>query len=149
MDWSFITTRLACGGAPDTNGVRALMRYGFTHVLDLRHTTTNTDLYWMNFVYFRNPTFDDGGDKPIDWFRASLEYTIPVLSSLRGKIYVGCHSGIHRAPSTTYAIIMALGWSPEEAAMLVLSRRPEAQLRYASDAERAVESLRLSEKVES
>lgn len=141
MDWSIVTDRLAVGGAPDLEGVSGLMRHGFTHVIDLRHTTIDTDLYWMNFVYMRNPSIDDGGVKSVDWFTRSIAFTWGALLTPQAKVYVGCHSGIHRAPSTMYAILRTQGFSARDAESLIYEKRPDILLRYRDDAERAVKEL--------
>lgn len=141
MDWSVITERLSVGGAPDTDGVHGLLRHGFTHVIDLRHTTNNTDLYWMNFVYLRNPSIDDGSLKSVSWFTRSITFAWGAMLDPRAKVYVGCHSGVHRAPSTVYAILRTQGHNPRTAEELVCSSRPGCNLRYKEDAEKAVTVL--------
>jgi hypothetical protein len=141
MDWSIINERFSLGGRPDTEGVTGLMRHGHTHIIDLRHTTTNTDLYWMNFVYLRNPTFDDGGEKSVEWFTRSIAFAWGALLNPSSRIYIGCHSGLHRAPSTLYAILRTQGMSSEDACQLLSVKRPGVFLRYMADAEVALKAL--------
>jgi hypothetical protein len=141
MDWSIITPRISCGGSPDPAGVQGLLRYGHTHVIDLRHTENDSDLYWLNFAYLRNPTFDDGATKDTEWFHRSIKFALGALVYPEHRLYVGCHSGVNRAPSTVAAILMSLGW-PRDLAIETISRaRQGCELAYITDAMRAVTEL--------
>lgn len=142
MDWSIITPYISCGGGPDVEGVRGLLRYGHTHVLDLRHTQTDSDLYWMNFVYCRNPTFDDGATKEKDWFIRGIRFAWGAFMYPEHRLYVGCHQGIHRAPSMVAAILMAQGHSRAVAYDIISRARPGIEPVYIEDAERTVHFLR-------
>lgn len=146
MDWSVITPTLACGGAPDTEGVRGLMRHGVTHVIDLRHTTQDFDLYALNFAYLHNPTYDNGDTKDDEWFHRPLRFALGAYGmSPLASVYVGCHQGLHRAPSITYSILRCMHWgrglSDWEALDLISRARPDAVVRYLGDARRSVDSF--------
>lgn len=141
MDWSIITPRISCGGGPDPQGVAGLVRYNHTHVLDLRHTDEDADLYWLNFVYCKNPERDDGRQKEPEWFHRGIKFALGALIYPEHRLYVGCHSGVNRAPSMVAAILMALGW-PRDLAIDTISRaRQGCELTYLQDAMVAVTLL--------
>ena len=62
------------------------------------------------------------------------------------RIYIHCAAGVHRAPMMTLAILRATGWSLTEAADLLVSRRPVADLAdvYVRSVETFVQSLTLA-----
>jgi len=141
MDWSIINERFSLGGAPDLDGVAGLLRHGHTHAIDLRHTTNTIDLYALNFAYLWNPAIDDGGEKSVEWFTRSIAFAWGALLNPSSRIYVGCHQGNSRGPSTLYAILRTQGMSSEDAATLLSAKRPGAEVTYMQDAERALKAL--------
>jgi len=142
VDWSIITPRISCGGRPDEVGVAGLLRYGHTHVIDLRHTYDDCDLYYMNFAYLRNPTFDDGATKEPEWFLRSIRFALGALQYPEHRVYVGCHSGSNRAPSTVAAILMAQGNSRAAALATICQERAGCELAYLDDAAKAAETYK-------
>lgn len=141
MDWSIITPRISCGGGPDPNGIQGLLRYGHTHIIDLRHTDEDADLYFLNFAYLKNPSYDDGATKETGWFDRSIRFALGALIYPDHRLYVGCHTGLHRAPSTVLAIMLMMGWPLEVAASHIENQRPGVELRYMHDAHRAYVEL--------
>lgn len=139
-DWSIITPRIACGGALGGDDVCGLLRYGYTHVLDLRHTSPD-ERYLRDFVYHWNPARDDGREKSVRWFEESINFAMGCLLVPNQRLYVGCHQGNSRAPSVVYAILMALGIPSSLAYNLIIDNRMGVGIRYAVDAERAVKEL--------
>lgn len=120
--------------------MHGLVRYGFTHVIDLRHTTPD-DLFVRDFVYYWNPARDDGREKSVRWFDEALRFALTALSYPNQRVYVGCHQGNSRSPSIVFAILLALGLPRDVAYNLVLDNRIGCMIRYADDAERAVKEL--------
>jgi hypothetical protein len=53
------------------------------------------------------------------------------------KVFVHCHMGINRGPSTAFAILLDQGMAPEQAFDLIRAKRPIAAVYYAEDALRA------------
>lgn len=53
------------------------------------------------------------------------------------KVFVHCHMGINRGPSTAFAILLDRGMAPDDAFDLIRAQRPQAGLAYAEDALRA------------
>lgn len=144
-DFDWVTSRLAVGGAVDSlYDARKVASAGVTHVLCLRSNTEDEAPLWakLKIDYGANPAKDDGEKKPVEWFEESLEFIFGALmSDSIHKVLVHCKSGINRAPSTVYAALLAFGLEPDEAMEMVKRARPEAELAYARDAERAVDEL--------
>jgi hypothetical protein len=141
VDWSLVSDRISLGGKPDEDGIRGLIRYGHTHVLDLRHTTKDFDLYALNFTYLRLPTIDDGNSKSPGWFHRGIHFAMEAFLYPSGRLYVGCHQGLHRAPSMVAAILMSMGYGCTEAINLILEKRPDISYKYMADAIAAVKEI--------
>lgn len=149
-DISWVTGRLAVGGAIGSlYEVRKLAAMGVTRVLNLRagdnkpeHVTDEAP-WWAEagVVYATNPTHDDGDKKDPDWFAVGISFAIEGLEMPGCKMLIHCAEGISRSPSMMYAVLMALGIEAKLAAKMVTDARPEADLKYAKDAERAVKKL--------
>lgn len=150
-DFDFVTSRLAVGGAVESlYDARKIEAAGITHVLNLRagdkHPEDLTDeAPWfasLGMTYATNPTHDDGQPKDAEWFEESLEFVCEALTSCpEHKVLVHCKSGINRGPSTVYAVLLSWGLDKECAMELVTDARPEAEARYAKDAEKAIKEL--------
>lgn len=143
-DFDFITARIATGAAPVDRGfVRALLRAGITHVIDVTNAIDDRSLLPANFPYIWDPTADDGMPKPAQWFSHPLFWAGTILpQNSTAKIYVHCTSGINRGPSMAYAIIRGIQrWSAPATMAAFRKYRPQARLAYAGDAERALLSL--------
>ena len=143
-DFDFITGRLATGAAIDGPAdVDELVRAGITHVIDCRWEFEDTPLLASHpkMSYLYNGTPDDGEPKGTDWFAKSLEFALPALGLPGTKIYAHCMAGVHRGPSTAYAILRALGIAAADAEAMVRRGRPIAELIYRDDADAAVTAL--------
>ncbi len=145
VSFDFVTLRLATGGGITTaEDVRSLKAAGITHVIDCRYDVDDADLLsGSGLEYLYNPTADDGEPKPAEWFRRSLAFALPALALPRRKVYAHCEKGINRGPSTAASILMALGYTREEAWIQIVRHRKRdvIGLRYIGDAEMAVKEL--------
>jgi dual specificity phosphatase 3 len=144
-DFSFVTARLATGAAVSSpDDVTALTDAGVTHVIDCRAEFDDGPLFAgvPGVQYLWNPTPDDGQHpKPLEWFTGSLEFALPALIQPRARVYAHCAAGVNRGPSTAYAIMRALGWTASAARAAITAARPQAQIAYADDADRAIAML--------
>jgi dual specificity phosphatase 3 len=160
---SFITDNLATSGQiNEASDVRELLAAGVDHVLDLQETTS--DARWLaglieeanwhrrstggpQIHYLHNGTPDDGAAKPTSWFKASMDFALPVLAPAfknGGKVLAHCHAGYNRGPSTCYFLLRCLGWTPWQAWLRVKLKRPitfGGGMRYWRDAEAALKEL--------
>jgi len=149
-DLSWVTGRLAIGGKVESlYDAKKIAAEGVTHVLNLRagdkkpeHVSDEAP-WWAqaNVAYALNPTHDDGEKKPKEWFQKSIEYAFDVLSKSGTKLLIHCKEGFNRSPSTAYAILQAWGTSAKDALAHVKEAKPEAELAYKADADRAVKAL--------
>ena len=119
------------------------MRNGVTHCIDCRAEFDDAPLFAgnPNISYLWNGVRDDGIPKPTIWFQKSLDFALSALASPRHKVYAHCLAGRNRGPSTAFAIMLALGWLPQDARDLIKKNRPVAGIAYAADAERAIKEL--------
>jgi hypothetical protein len=138
-DHQWVTDRIAVGSAVATpEHVRAVVMDGITHVLDCRLRQGGEFLYQGTAVrHLHNATADDGKPKPEDWFRRGIGFVLTALAVPRSRILIHCAMGIARGPSMTYAVLRALGHTPDGAVTLIKKARPLATVKYQHDAERA------------
>ena len=55
----------------------------------------------------------------------AVEFALGALNSDgTGKLFIHCAAGVHRAPMMTLALLRVLGYSLDEAMMLIEERRP-------------------------
>lgn len=145
VSWNWITTRVATGGAlSSAQDAEELAKAGVTHVVDVTDAGDDTPLFVALpgvHVLF-NPTADDGSPKPATWFETSLNFALPALAQPHTKVYAHCSAGSNRGPSTAYAILRAGGgWAAVSTLALVKEKRSGASVRYAGDADSALEAL--------
>jgi len=143
---NFVTERLASGGALGTDdqgnlNVAALVVAGITCVIDCQQELDDSPILAKLGHYVWCPTLDDGATKPPDFFAPGLQLALSVLALPKGRVYTHCAAGVNRGPSMAYACLRALGLPPDEAMRLVKTGRPQAQVHYAADADRAVAAL--------
>lgn len=144
MDFNFVTSRLAVGGAiGDAINAAALVAAGITDVVDCQAEFDDhalfaapgiTDVLWVGVQ-------DDGQLKPVVWFETGINFAARVLALPRHKVYVHCAAGINRGPSMAYAILRAWGFSGEAAMGLLKSARPQVGVAYRNDADLAIATL--------
>jgi len=146
MDFDFVTPRLATGGEVISAGdVDALVAAGTTHVIDCRDGFTSAHVLAdePQISYLWNGVPDDGdpdthGDV---WFEKSLSFALPALARPYTKVCATCRSGVNRGPSTAFAIMLALGFTPAIAEELICAARAVVGLSYKSEAIASVTNL--------
>jgi dual specificity phosphatase 3 len=144
MDYSKITPRLYCGAAiNDRQDVNELIDAGVSHVINCRVEFDDGALLAQRpeITYLHNPTSDDGTVKSPEWFQRSIEFALDAITYPHKKVYVHCAAGVNRGPSTAYAIMLAEGFTPEDAERIIRAARPVVNLAYKKDAEDAVKVL--------
>ena len=144
MDFNFVTSRLATGAAlGSADDAQALATAGITHIVDVTDQGDDTPLFVAlpNVHVLWNPTADDGTHKDPLWFKTSLDFALPAFVTPGAKIYAHCSAGVNRGPSTAYAILRALGISPEVAEKVIRDARPQVGLAYKADADEAISTL--------
>ncbi|MGH9523536.1 MAG: dual specificity protein phosphatase family protein [Terriglobales bacterium] len=125
MTW--ITDRIAVGGGIWTlEKMAAVARTGVTHIIDMQLEFDDTELarpYGVAVLW--NAVDDDFQPKPPSIFQRGVEFALDALNSQReGKVFIHCAAGVHRAPMMTLALLRVLGYSLDEAMMLIEEKRP-------------------------
>lgn len=142
-DYDFVNKRLATGAALQTpEDAVEIVSAGITHVVDCTDAEDDTQLFVQTGVQVLwNPVPDDGQPKAPDWFGRSLVFAMPALGQPKNKIYAHCSAGMNRGPSTCFAIMLALGFAPEDAEAVIRAARPKVTLAYKQDAINAIPVL--------
>lgn len=84
--------------------------------------------------YVQLPTTDEVGHRiPASHFEAAFTAAEPVLAE-GGTVFVHCHMGVNRGPSTAFYLLLKQGMEPTAAFDLIRATRPQAGLYYAEDA---------------
>ncbi len=143
-DFDMITNRVATGAA--LNGpadVAAILAAGLNVVVDARIEFNDGPLFagTPGIRYLWNPTADDGQPKPVEYWQRTLSFALPWLVGPHNKVYLHCAAGINRGPSNALCLLVAQGLSPTLAHNLIVTARPQAQIRYESDAVAACKAL--------
>jgi protein-tyrosine phosphatase len=115
---------------------------GITHCIDLRAEFNDGPLFaGRQVAYLWNPTSDDGKHKSPTWFGRSIVFALDALSHRHHKVYAHCAAGVNRGPSTCFAIMLALGFAPVDAELIIRKARPQVGLAYRDDAIAAIPAL--------
>lgn len=138
---SWITDNLATGGDMSYNDTLAMEQFeelihmDIDLIIDTREEAEDSDLWSTTAVsYLHIPTNDAVGHTiPTEHFDRAVEAALPVLEG-GGKVFVHCHMGVNRGPSTAFAIMLAQGMNAEKAFDLIREKRPQAGIYYAMDA---------------
>jgi protein-tyrosine phosphatase len=138
-DHHWVTERLALGSAvTERKHVRAIRRDGITHVLDCAHLSQSEPLFaGTGIVYRQHGVADDRQKKPDEWFLQGIDFVLQSLRAHDTKVLVHCRLGFSRSPSMLYAILLALGDSPDDAVARIKAARVMASVTYREDADRA------------
>lgn len=143
-DVSFITDRLATGGAiggPDVAGTIAL---GITHIVDCQGEFDDTQEFaGTGIAVLWDGVPDDGNPEthgPL-WFGPGIAFALDALSKPHTKVLCHCAAGVNRGPSMAYAVMLALGFDINAAENLIREARPQVQLAYKLEARAAVPVL--------
>jgi protein-tyrosine phosphatase len=126
MDMTWVTDRIAVGGGI-WNEVKMIevVDQGVTHIINMQIEFDDRHLgvpYGIRVLW--NPTDDDFQLKPPELFQRGVEFALEALEDPRGKVFIHCAAGVHRAPMMTLAIMRAMGWELSDAKKLIQKRRP-------------------------
>jgi protein-tyrosine phosphatase len=125
MDMTWITDRIAVGGGIWTKDkMIEVARAGVTHIIDMQIEFDDTELAGpFGIEVLWNPVDDDFQPKPPQVFQRGVDFALRVLDRPEGKLLIHCAAGVHRAPMMGLAILRVLGYSPQDAADMLESRR--------------------------
>ena len=144
-DITWLTDDVATGGDFDYHPKVAaaqlddLISQGVALVIDTRIEADDAEIWdRISGVKYVHLPQDDFQGYHIDatHFDAAVELARAAKAE-GGKVFVHCHMGINRGPSTAFAILLDQGMEPTEAFDLIRAKRPIAAVYYAEDALRA------------
>ena len=138
---TWLTDQVATGGDFSFNHEKAyrqldeLLEMDIDLVIDCRLEAEDTDIWSdVGVNYLHLPTDDRYGHHiPRDHFDRAVQEAMYVIED-GGKVFIHCHMGVNRGPSTAYAVLLAMGYGPTEAFDLIRAKRPQAGIVYAEDA---------------
>ena len=127
MDITWITDQIALGGGIwDEHRMEKVAAMGVTHIIDMQIEFDDTPLaepYGIAVLW--NAVDDDFKPKPPTVFQRGVEFAVDALNSDNvNKVFVHCAAGVHRAPMMTLAILRVMGYSLDDAMMLIEEKRP-------------------------
>ena len=128
LNFSWITDRLAFGsGFSGPADISVLVNVGITHIMDVE---INDDRpYMKNFpqvVYAYNGIEDDHKDKPIEYWKNVIEFSLGALSRPNTKVYIHCAAGVSRSAGAVYTVLRAMGIKADDTLALIQKYRPQA-----------------------
>ena len=127
MDITWITDQIALGGGIwNEEKMEKVAHLGVTHIIDMQVEFDDTPLARPHgIVVLWNAVDDDFQPKPPEVFQRGVEFALDALNSGGdGKLFIHCAAGVHRAPMMTLALLRVLGYSLDDAMMLIEERRP-------------------------
>ena len=128
MDITWLTERVAVGGGIwSPENMATVAQTGITHIIDMQIEFDDTALarpYDVEVLW--NPTDDDFELKPPSLLRRGVEFAERALALPDTKLFIHCAAGVHRAPMMALAVLGSMGWSLEDAMVLIEKRRPVA-----------------------
>ena len=127
MDITWITDQIAVGGGIwNAEKMEKVARLGVTHIIDMQLEFDDTELARPHGIQVLwNAIDDDFQLKPPDVFQRGVEFALHALNSDgSGKLFIHCAAGVHRAPMMTLAVLRVLGYSLDDAMMMIEERRP-------------------------
>jgi protein-tyrosine phosphatase len=125
MDMTWVTDRIAVGGGIwVVERMAEVAEAGVTHVIDMQVEFDDTalgravgvDVLW-------NPVDDDFLPKDAAVFERGVRFAVEALEDSQAKLFVHCAAGVHRAPMMALAVLCAMGYSLDEAKMLIQTKR--------------------------
>ncbi len=127
MDLTWITDQIALGGGIwNAEKMDKVARMGVTHIIDMQVEFDDTALaapYGIEVLW--NAVDDDFQPKAPAVFQRGVEFALHALNGDgSGRLFIHCAAGVHRAPMMTLAVLRALGYSLDEAMMMIEERRP-------------------------
>ena len=127
MEFSQITDHLYIGTTPRSEAYHQLRSLGVRLVINMRvERPPHRDFHNPPLPVLWLPTFDSPLI-PIP-LRSLHKGVVVALQTLQegGKVYVHCAQGVHRGVAMGAAILIALGYAPQEAMQLIRQRRKSA-----------------------
>lgn len=127
MNFSPITDNLFIGTTPSMNDYDHLRELGVRLVINMRvEYRPRKDLFTPPLRLLWLPTFDSPLI-PIP-IRSLVRGAIAALETIQkgGKVYAHCAGGVHRGVTMGAAILIAQGYDPHAAMILIKQRRPIA-----------------------
>jgi protein-tyrosine phosphatase len=127
VDFSEITDYLVIGTTPRSEAYHTLRGMGVKLVINMRferrpypdHHNPPIPALWL-------PTFDSPLFRvPVAALMRGAQAALPVIEQ-GGSVYVHCQMGRHRGVAMGSAVLIAKGYSPEDAMRLIKERRPVA-----------------------
>lgn len=127
MDITWITGQIALGGGIwDAERMERVAALGVTHIIDMQVEFDDTPLaepFGISVLW--NAVDDDFQPKPPEVFQQGVEFALDALNAGEAsKIFIHCAAGVHRAPMMTLALLRVLGYSLDDAMMLIEEKRP-------------------------
>jgi len=123
LNW--VLPRLAIGSAPQTaSDARRLVSLGVTDVLDLtmhpndqgEDTGVAGAIYEGTGIRYHSvPMRDNGVQKTVAQYVDAVTFVKDALERRGSKVLVNCLAGQYRSAGTLYAVLRAMGDSPDEA----------------------------------
>ncbi|MCU1303042.1 MAG: dual specificity protein phosphatase [Candidatus Sulfotelmatobacter sp.] len=128
MDITWVTDRIGVGGGIwNAENMAAVARAGITHIIDMQIEFDDTALASeQGIAVCWNPVDDDFEPKPAAVFKRGVEFALAALDGDETKLLIHCAAGVHRAPMMTLALLGVMGWSMEDAMLLIEGKRPVA-----------------------
>jgi protein-tyrosine phosphatase len=127
MNLSKITETLFIGDTPRREEYDTLRDLGVRLVINMRFEKRPArDLHQQPLHFLWIPTVDSPG--LVIPIRSLIRGVRAALQTIKegGKVYVHCAAGRHRGVAMGAAILIALGYDPDEAIELIKARRPNA-----------------------
>lgn len=127
MDFSRITESLFIGTPPSPQDYDLLRQLGVTLVINMRaERRPQPDPHNPPLSVLWLPVFDTPLlPIPIKSLKRGAAAAVQEIHR-GGKVYAHCREGIHRGVAMGAAILIALGFSPQEATGMIKQRRPIA-----------------------
>jgi hypothetical protein len=128
MDITWLTDRIAVGGGIwNSDNMAKVAQAGITHIIDMQIEFDDTELGLAHGVeVLWNPTDDDFEAKPPELFRRGVDFALAALEGMDAKVFIHCAAGVHRAPMMALALLGSMGWTLEDAMLLIEGRREVA-----------------------
>jgi protein-tyrosine phosphatase len=127
MNVSKITDSLFIGDTPRSDEYDTLRDLGVRLVINMRiEKRSDRDLHHPPLRFLWLPTIDSPG--LVIPIRCLIRGVRAALQTIKegGKVYAHCAKGRHRGVAMGAAILIALGYDPDEAIELIKTRRPIA-----------------------
>jgi protein-tyrosine phosphatase len=129
--------RIAVGRHPTAESMPLLAREGITHVVNCcarvqtwlaRDLAIERRVFGQSHV-IRAPMWDLGRTQPPRLWSPAVRFAIEALDEApTARVLIHCRAGRRRSVLVTYAVLRLRGYPPDDAAALILSHRPIAQM---------------------